>query len=128
MKLTALAAVLGVATLAATGCERAPTSRTAYNNSGASATATAPEQVNAPAPPNIAPPPQGLAIPSTVPSEPAQPAPANPGANVVPATPGTASPALPPAGAQPGAAGAQPSVAQAAAPAAQPANPAPAAR
>ena len=99
MKIAALAAVLGLATVAATGCDREPTSRTAYNNSGASATATAPEQVPAPAAPNIAPPPQGLAIPSYVPSEPAQAAPATSAQaapTVVPTTPDTASPAVPP--------------------------------
>lgn len=93
----ALAAVLGLATVAATGCDREPTSRTAYNNSGATAMGTAPDQVPAPAPPNIAPPPQGLAIPAPVPSEPAQaaaPAPSEP--TVVKTTPDTAAPAVPP--------------------------------
>lgn len=98
------AAVLGLATVAATGCDREPTSRTAYNNSGASAIATAPDQIAAPPPPNIAPPPQGLAIPTYVPSEPAQanpavqPAAGAPGTtpSVTPTMPDTASPAVPP--------------------------------
>lgn len=97
MKIAALAAVLGVATVAASGCDREPTSHTAYNNSGASAIATAPDQIPAPPPPNIAPPPQGLAIPSHVPSEPAQAsAPAQPAAAAPGTTPDTASPAVPP--------------------------------
>ena len=71
MKIAATAAVLGLLTVAATGCDREPTSRTAYNNSGASAAGTSPDAVPAPAAPNIMPPSPQLRIPTTVPSEPA---------------------------------------------------------
>jgi len=69
-KIAATAAILGVAALAAIGCDREPTSRTAYINSGASATASS-ANIPAPPPPAIHPPPAGTEIPNTVPSAPA---------------------------------------------------------
>jgi len=115
MKIAATAAVLGLLTVAASGCDREPTSRTAYNNSGASAAGTSPDAVPAPAAPNIMPPSPQLQIPTPVPSEPAveapaqvspAPATANPAQAPAPSTaapssstavPDTASPSVPPA-------------------------------
>jgi hypothetical protein len=99
MKLVPFTAALALAAAFTTGCDREPTSRTAYINSGASAQGTAPDAIAAPPAPNIKPPSADLAIPSTVPSQPAeaaQPAtPAVPAPTVTATTPDTASPAAP---------------------------------